>query len=278
MSIMINSLIKKAFCYVIPYDTGFAPNPFHGLCTLATCKPQIRLGVAQRILASYYTTERITEKITSAAQKKMPDSEFIRKQGIWVIGIASKDTCNKIEKGSIGRILYMMQVTEVMTYGEYWNAHPEKRPPMASMKSVAESSPKKEADYMNLGDNIYTEDLKILPLYSQHSNHDNESMQSISDLNNKDRRGVYVLLSDNFLYFGKDAIKDRLEIPLAITQGRTIYEKGFSRPHPRISMDDDTLLEKLEESLSNQFNLAKLDGRIGFPCHSWVQKNKKIKK
>lgn len=30
------------YSYVVRYDSGFAPNPFYGFCTLATCKPQIR--------------------------------------------------------------------------------------------------------------------------------------------------------------------------------------------------------------------------------------------
>lgn len=32
----------RVFSYKIARDFGFAPNPFHGVCTLATCKPQIR--------------------------------------------------------------------------------------------------------------------------------------------------------------------------------------------------------------------------------------------
>jgi hypothetical protein len=28
--------------YVIDHDMGFSPNPFHGICTLANCKPEIR--------------------------------------------------------------------------------------------------------------------------------------------------------------------------------------------------------------------------------------------
>ena len=28
--------------YKMTHDTGFAPNPFHGVLTLATCKPKIR--------------------------------------------------------------------------------------------------------------------------------------------------------------------------------------------------------------------------------------------
>ena len=30
------------FSYIITRDFGFAPNPFHGVLTLATCKPKIR--------------------------------------------------------------------------------------------------------------------------------------------------------------------------------------------------------------------------------------------
>jgi hypothetical protein len=32
----------KLYSYVVTYDTGFAPNPFFGYCTLACCKPAIR--------------------------------------------------------------------------------------------------------------------------------------------------------------------------------------------------------------------------------------------
>jgi hypothetical protein len=32
----------KLYCYIVTHDTGFSPNPFHGYCTLACCKPTIR--------------------------------------------------------------------------------------------------------------------------------------------------------------------------------------------------------------------------------------------
>jgi hypothetical protein len=32
----------RVFSYKVVRDFGFAPNPFYGVCTLATCKPQIR--------------------------------------------------------------------------------------------------------------------------------------------------------------------------------------------------------------------------------------------
>ena len=34
--------LPKIYSYVVARDYGFAPNPFHGVCTLATCKPRIR--------------------------------------------------------------------------------------------------------------------------------------------------------------------------------------------------------------------------------------------
>ncbi len=35
------------FSYIVTHDSGFAPNPFFGYCTLACCKPDIR-RVAQK--------------------------------------------------------------------------------------------------------------------------------------------------------------------------------------------------------------------------------------
>lgn len=32
----------RIYSYVVARDFGFAPNPFHGYCTLATCRPDIR--------------------------------------------------------------------------------------------------------------------------------------------------------------------------------------------------------------------------------------------
>lgn len=32
----------RLFSYIVRHDSGFAPNPFHGHCTLAACKPKIR--------------------------------------------------------------------------------------------------------------------------------------------------------------------------------------------------------------------------------------------
>ncbi|RRA98621.1 Nmad2 family putative nucleotide modification protein [Larkinella rosea] len=73
--------MAKVYMYVVDRDFGFAPNPFHGFCTLATCKPRIRNVAA-------------------------PDD--------WVIGMGGK----KLK--ATGRCVFAMKVTHVVTYNEYW--------------------------------------------------------------------------------------------------------------------------------------------------------------
>lgn len=70
------------YTYPISRDFGFAPNPFHGVCTLATCKPRIR--------------------------KKA-------KVGDWVIGIAGSEL-----KPIKRKCIFIMKVTDVVTFQEYW--------------------------------------------------------------------------------------------------------------------------------------------------------------
>ncbi len=67
--------------YVVARDFGFAPNPFHGICTLATCKPDIR----------------------RAAQV-----------GDWVMGLGG------VRLKAPGKCVYLMKVTEKSTFDEYW--------------------------------------------------------------------------------------------------------------------------------------------------------------
>lgn len=69
------------YSYVIARDYGFAPNPFHGFCTLATCKPVIR-RVAQ--------------------------------VGDWIVGTGSAG------RNRTGQLVCAMRVTETMTFDEYW--------------------------------------------------------------------------------------------------------------------------------------------------------------
>ena len=75
---------RSLFSYVVRYDSGFAPNPFHGYCTLATCKPRIRKHA---------------------------------QVGDWVVGTGSN--ARGVWRG--GYLVYAMRVTEVLSTGEFWN-------------------------------------------------------------------------------------------------------------------------------------------------------------
>lgn len=70
------------FSYVVRYDYGFAPNPYHGWCSLATCHEDFRGRVAV---------------------------------GDWVVGTGSKP------KGLAGRLVYAMHVDEILGFDDYWH-------------------------------------------------------------------------------------------------------------------------------------------------------------
>lgn len=72
----------RLYSYVVARDYGFAPNPFFGMCTLATCKPDIRRSAMV---------------------------------GDWIVGTGSKTQ----ERQS--NLVYVMQVTEKMMFNQYWN-------------------------------------------------------------------------------------------------------------------------------------------------------------
>ena len=74
---------RSLFSYVVRYDAGFAPNPYHGYCTLATCKPQIRKHASV---------------------------------GDWVIGTGRSRA--GVRRGN--HLVYAMRVSEKLCTAEYW--------------------------------------------------------------------------------------------------------------------------------------------------------------
>ena len=71
------------FAYAITRDFGFAPNPFHGICTLATCKPDVRKSA---------------------------------KVGDWVMGVGGS-----LLKPVKGKCICLMRVSEKMSFQDYWD-------------------------------------------------------------------------------------------------------------------------------------------------------------
>ncbi len=77
-------MARSLFSYVVRFDSGFAPNPFHGYCTLATCKVPIRRDA------------------------QVND---------WVVGTASGARAVRRD----GHLVYAMRVTEILSTMEYWH-------------------------------------------------------------------------------------------------------------------------------------------------------------
>lgn len=73
--------MAKVYMYVVARDFGFAPNPFHGFCSLATCKPAIR------------STATI---------------------GDWIVGMGGTGL------DAVGRCIFAMRVSETRNFDEYW--------------------------------------------------------------------------------------------------------------------------------------------------------------
>lgn len=74
--------MARAYLYVVDRDFGFAPNPFHSFCTLATCKPGIRRSA---------------------------------QIGDWVIGIGGS------RLNATGRCIFAIRVEECLTFDDYWS-------------------------------------------------------------------------------------------------------------------------------------------------------------
>lgn len=72
---------SRIHSYVVEHDQGFAPNPYWGWCSLANCKPDIRLGasIGDRIIGTGSTVDDLR-----------------------------------------GHLVYWMRVDEIMTFDEYW--------------------------------------------------------------------------------------------------------------------------------------------------------------
>jgi Nucleotide modification associated domain 2 len=100
---IINMENIRLFSYKMTHDTGFAPNPFHGLLTLANCKPCIR-------------------------KYKIKDD--------WIAGFTSQE----LNGDNVGeeKLVYLMKVIDKITYNEYWNnpLYKLKKPNLSSSKTI----------------------------------------------------------------------------------------------------------------------------------------------
>jgi hypothetical protein len=82
----------KLFSYVVQHDTGHAPNPYFGICTLCRCKYR-------------------------HCPEKPPNVVELAEPGDWIVGTGGAD-----RKKSAGhhRLVYAMKVEEKMTRDDYF--------------------------------------------------------------------------------------------------------------------------------------------------------------
>lgn len=173
-------------------DSGFAPNPFDGFCTLACCKPIIRRTASV---------------------------------GDWVIGTGSKLTVGNY------KLVYAMEVTERMDFDSYYR---DKR-------------------FHNRLDNIYFINEGN---WIQKENNYHYEEDLVHDLS-----GEYVLISEHFYYFGKDAI----DIP---EEFLSIIKKGPGHK----SNFNEFLINELIEWLRENYK----SGKKGNPFNFIKSENDKL--
>lgn len=189
----------RLFSYVIPRDYGFAPNPFFNICTLATCKPKIRSRA---------------------------------RNGDWIAGFGGKNT------SIYERLVFCMQVTEKLSFDEYWD---DKR------------FEKKKPDYLKslmyyYGDNIYHHDNDTGKWLQEDSHHSSANGINYKNLI-KDTSADAVLVSLKYWYFGSNACYLPPEFRQLIAHGRGYQIK-----------EDTVIIEQLIEWLTSNYHQG-INGR-----------------
>lgn len=145
------------WAYKISRDFGFAPNPFFGFCSLACCKPKIRRAAAI---------------------------------GDLIIG------CGSAKLNSLGRVIFIMRVTESMSFQQYWDdpRFVRRRPVFTAGTARA------------FGDNIYHRDAN--GDWIQEDSHHSFDGGGCNTLNaDRDLGADRVLISTDFVYWGRKAPK-----------------------------------------------------------------------
>ena len=172
---------NNLYCYKITWDTESAPNPHEGVLTLAICKPTIR---------------RCSQI------------------GDWISGWTAKAVHGKggqVYSFDEQKLIYLAKITKKLTFEEYWNQYPQKRPKELykngeERKKSCGSSTTNIAKNYNSGDNIY-KPLTSHPLncneYEQVANNNHGDGDKEHDL-----KGKYVLICEEFYYYGVGHAKD----------------------------------------------------------------------
>lgn len=176
----------RLFSYKMTNDTGFAPNPFHGIITLSCCKPGIR------------KTKKVGDWVAGFTSKSLiyQYNQFLKKHGL-----------KNYRRFNGEELIFLMQVEKKMSFNEFW-----KDPDFGCKK------PNNEYLIAKTGDNIYSPNPYSYYEYKQikNPNHDENSIK-------RDLSGLYVLASKKFYYFGINSLKLDSSIAPKIPKTQTYY-------------------------------------------------------
>ena len=175
--------------YKITYDTGFAPNPFGGLLTLATCRPDLRRS---------------------------------RCIGDWIAGFTS----GKLNGDAVGseRLIFLMRVKEKIAIADYHRdpRFAKKIPVPKAQRQVDRCG---DNIYRPLCDNAvlprHFEQLCNENHYDGAKGCNSPEFPGLDGFRTKDVKGKNVLIASQFVYFGRDAI----EIPASIRPNVPRYKE-----------------------------------------------------
>ena len=214
------------YCYKMTHDTGFAPNPYHGVLTLATCKPTIRRCAEVNYWISGWTSNKV--------QGKSDEFHF------------TDDT---------QKLIYLAKVSDKQEIAKYWKEYPQKRQPTKSIegkkecfRSCGNNIVVKNDDISSYGDNIYEPDANDPSGFKQHKNSHHNEQNKAHDLSGKN-----VLVCEEFYYFG---------VENAIPKSDIINNKDFVVPRcKKIPMDKPIakqIIDFVTKNYSSGINLKKI--------------------
>lgn len=200
------------YCYKMTHDTESAPNPHHGVLTLAICKPTIRRCALVGDWISGWTANMVHGKDKKHHSFDKP------------------------------KLIYLARITQKMTFAEYWEKYPQKQPQIigynqaASERKTCGGSYRVSDTIYDSGDNIYKPNKR--GGFTQVKNNNHTKKEKKHDLS-----GVYVLICEEFYYYGVNNAKE---------VGKNVFDVTVPRCK-KLPLDDQCMM--LIDHIKNDDNV-----------------------
>lgn len=152
-----------------------------------------------------------------------------------------------------GRCIYVMKVTEILTFDTYWSD------PRFQIKKPFRNG----SDVMMVGDNIYHWNATAGDWIQEDSHHSKQDGSTNKSNLQTDTKSVNVLISNHFYYFGSDAPSVDLS-SINYTNGRNYKKESLANPDVVTFLKDIEEKYKLQRSvvIADPFNFAQAKKRV----------------